>query len=152
MKVWHGDFGVGSGLDHLGVQDKGEVRPACLEGIHGHPAGLLPRGRSTKMFFYRLLLLDGSVYNISEISFLPGLKPFTVANSNWTQLQSDWNLVRSWAEEKGVTRFAAVGITLKACSVKRTMRFMTGTCWGSYMTLRMSSLPEVVAGVGSLQK
>jgi len=59
-----------------------------------------------------------------------GLKPFTVANSNWTQLQSDWNLVRSWAEEKGVTRFAAVG-----------------TCWGSYMTLRMSSLPEVVAGV-----
>ena len=88
----------------------------------------------------------------STISFLTGLKPFTVANSNWTQLQSDWNLVRSWAEEKGVTRFAAVGITLKACSVKRTMRFMTGTCWGSYMTLRMSSLPEVVAGVGSLQK
>jgi len=59
-----------------------------------------------------------------------GLKPFTVANSNWTQLQSDWGLVRSWAEEKGVTRFAAVG-----------------TCWGSYMTLRMSSLPEVIAGV-----
>jgi len=59
-----------------------------------------------------------------------GLKPFTVANSNWTRLQSDWRLVRSWAEEKGATRFAAVG-----------------TCWGSYMTLRMSSLPEVIAGV-----
>ena len=55
------------GHSGLGVQDKGEVRPACLEGIHGHPAGLLPRGRSTNMFFYRLLLLDGSVYNISEI-------------------------------------------------------------------------------------
>lgn len=59
-----------------------------------------------------------------------GLKPFTVANSNWTQLQSDWSLVRSWAEGNGATRFAAVG-----------------TCWGSYMTLRMSSLPEILAGV-----
>ena len=113
----HGDIVTLVLADDLGVQDKGEVRPACLEGIHGRPAGLLSWGRSTKMFSYRLLLLDGSVYNISQksstISFLTGLKPFTVANSNWTQLQSDWNLVRSWAEEKGVTRFAAVGITLK---------------------------------------
>merc|ERR1712181_208349 len=41
----------------------------------------------------------------------------------------EWNLVRSWAEENGATRFASVG-----------------TCWGSYMTLRMSSLPEILAG------
>lgn len=58
------------------------------------------------------------------------LVPIMAANTNWTRLEADWNLVRSWAEEKGVTTFAAVG-----------------TCWGSYMTLRMSSLPEVVAGV-----
>lgn len=57
--------------------------------------------------------------------------PFLNAKTNWTRLLSDWNLVRAWAEEeKGVTKFAAVG-----------------TCWGSYMTLRMSSLPEVFAGV-----
>merc|ERR1712130_792969 len=58
------------------------------------------------------------------------LVPIMTANTNWTRLESDWNLVRSWAEEKGVSTFAAVG-----------------TCWGSYMTLRMSSLPEVFAGV-----
>ena len=29
--------------------------------------------------------------------------------SNWTSLQSDWNEVRAWAEEKGATDFAAVG-------------------------------------------
>jgi len=58
------------------------------------------------------------------------LMPFTNSVSNWTRLQADWTLVKSWAEQKGVTSFAAVG-----------------TCWGSYMTLRMSSLPEVVAGV-----
>jgi len=58
------------------------------------------------------------------------LVPVMAANTNWTRLEADWTLVRSWAEEKGVTTFAAVG-----------------TCWGSYMTLRMSSLPEVVAGV-----
>jgi len=59
-----------------------------------------------------------------------GLVPVMAAVSNWTQLEADWGLVRSWAEEQGVTSFAAVG-----------------TCWGSYMTIRMSSLPEVVAGV-----
>jgi len=58
------------------------------------------------------------------------LVPIMNSLSNWTSLQSDWNEVRAWAEEKGATDFAAVG-----------------TCWGSYMTVRMSSLPEIAAGV-----
>jgi len=58
------------------------------------------------------------------------LNPFIVAKNNWTRLEADWNLVRSWAEENGATRFATVG-----------------TCGGTYMTLRMSSLPEIIAGV-----
>jgi len=37
------------------------------------------------------------------------LVPIMAANTNWTRLEADWNLVRSWAEEKGVTTFAAVG-------------------------------------------
>ena len=41
--------------------------------------------------------------------FLPALVPIMAANTNWTRLEADWNLVRSWAEEKGVTTFAAVG-------------------------------------------
>ena len=40
---------------------------------------------------------------------LPALVPIMVANSNWTRLEADWTLVRSWAEEKGVTTFATVG-------------------------------------------
>ena len=40
---------------------------------------------------------------------LPALVPIMAANTNWTRLEADWNLVRSWAEEKGVTTFAAVG-------------------------------------------
>ena len=141
--------------DIFGVQDTGEVRPACLSGVPGHPAGLLPWRRGTKMFSYRLPLLVWSVF-ISQksltclwiLSFLIGLKPFTVANSNWTQLQSDWGLVRSWAEERGVTRFAVVG---ESYYTMKWFPWWPGTCWGSYMTLRMSSLPEVIAGVGSVQ-
>ena len=38
-----------------------------------------------------------------------GLNPFIVAKNNWTRLEADWNLVRSWAEENGATRFATVG-------------------------------------------
>ena len=37
------------------------------------------------------------------------LIPIMAANTNWTRLEADWTLVRSWAEEKGVTTFAAVG-------------------------------------------
>ena len=39
----------------------------------------------------------------------PASVPVMVANTNWTRLEADWTLVRSWAEEKGVTTFAAVG-------------------------------------------
>merc|ERR1719474_1291603 len=58
------------------------------------------------------------------------LNPFIVAKNNWTRLEADWNLVRSWAVENGATRLATVG-----------------TCGGTYMTLRISSLPEIIAGV-----
>ena len=37
------------------------------------------------------------------------LIPIMAANTNWTRLEADWTLVRSWAEDKGVTTFAAVG-------------------------------------------
>ena len=40
---------------------------------------------------------------------LLALIPIMAANTNWTRLEADWTLVRSWAEEKGVTTFAAVG-------------------------------------------
>ena len=86
------------------------------------------------MHSYRLLLLVRSVYIsqkssrcLSILSFLTGLKPFNVANSNWTRLQSDWNLVRSWAEENGATRFAAVG---ELCADKGSIIFMTRNLLG----------------------
>ena len=40
---------------------------------------------------------------------ITALVPIMNSLSNWTSLQSDWNEVRAWAEEKGATDFAAVG-------------------------------------------
>jgi len=58
------------------------------------------------------------------------LIPLMAEVYNWTRLEEDWGRVRDWAREKGVDRFASVG-----------------TCGGSYVTLRLSSLPEIIAGV-----
>lgn len=56
--------------------------------------------------------------------------PFTVKHYNWTRLEADWVEVKAWAEGRGAARFASVGV-----------------CGGSYITLRLSSQPGVVAGV-----
>ena len=52
---------------------------------------------------------SSSYHNNWNYRLLPGLVPIMAAVSNWTQLEADWSLVRSWAEEQGVTTFAAVG-------------------------------------------
>ena len=121
MKVWHGDIVVlvsrtRERCDQLASKGFMVILPDYYHGAEAQKCS------PTDFFCWmgQFIISQKS----STISFLTGLKPFTVANSNWTQLQSDWNLVRSWAEEKGVTRFAAVGITLKACSVKSTMCFI----------------------------
>jgi len=62
----------------------------------------------------------------------PGTAQFIKENTKWSELQKDWEeKVRPYAvESKGARSFGAIG-----------------TCWGSYMTIRLSSYPEVVAGV-----
>jgi len=60
----------------------------------------------------------------------PAVFTFLAKVSNWTSLQSDWGKVKEFMEEKGVNSFGAIG-----------------TCWGSYPTIRLSTLPEFKAGV-----
>jgi len=62
----------------------------------------------------------------------PGTAQFIKAQTDWTKLQVDWEeKIRPYAvESKGAKTFGAIG-----------------TCWGSYMTIRLSMYPEVVAGV-----
>ena len=57
-----------------------------------------------------------------------GLNPFIVAKNNWTRLEADWNLVRSWAEENGATRFATVG-------ERRNIWLFNLPCLMSWMTI-----------------
>ncbi|XP_059096384.1 carboxymethylenebutenolidase homolog [Tigriopus californicus] len=60
-----------------------------------------------------------------------GVKDFIVDQSNWNQLQKDWeDITAPYAKEHGAETFGAIG-----------------TCWGSYMVLRLSAYPEVKAGV-----
>lgn len=56
---------------------------------------------------------------------------FVNNETQWSQLKVDWEeKVKPYAEEQGCTAFSAIG-----------------TCWGSYMTVRLSSLPDFKAGV-----
>jgi hypothetical protein len=52
--------------------------------------------------------------------------------TNWTNLEADWTQrLRPYLEkEKGVTSFGTIG-----------------TCWGTYVTIKLSTLPEFSAGV-----
>jgi dienelactone hydrolase len=65
-----------------------------------------------------------------QIPWLPGGQEFVKRESNWTALQSDWLLVKEFAESNGAVTFGAIG-----------------TCWGTYPTVRLSSLPEFKAAV-----
>ena len=67
--------------------------------------------------------------------------PFTVKHYNWTRLEADWVEVKAWAEGRAAARFASVG----GCWARLGC---PGVCGGSYITLRLSSQPGVVAGVG----
>jgi len=56
---------------------------------------------------------------------------FIKTRTNWTKLQADWKeKILPYAQKHGAKSFGAVG-----------------TCWGSYMVVRFSSLPEFKAGV-----
>jgi len=56
---------------------------------------------------------------------------FIKEKTNWTKLQVDWKeKILPYAQKNGAKSFGAVG-----------------TCWGSYMVVRFSSLPEFKAGV-----
>jgi len=62
----------------------------------------------------------------------PGTVEFLKKETNWSKLQEDWEeKIHPYAvESKGAETFGAIG-----------------TCWGSYMTIRLSTYPEVKAGV-----
>jgi len=62
----------------------------------------------------------------------PGTTEFIKKQTNWDNLKKDWEeTIRPFAlNEKSIEKFGTIG-----------------TCWGSYMTIRLSSYPEVVAGV-----
>jgi len=56
---------------------------------------------------------------------------FVRKHSHWGKLKKDWeNVVLPYAEDHGCTTIGAIG-----------------TCWGSYMVVRMSSHPLISAGV-----
>lgn len=57
--------------------------------------------------------------------------PFLKGKSNWSLLEEDWlKRVRPHAVNNGAKKFASIG-----------------TCWGSYVTLKLSGLGEMAAGV-----
>jgi len=62
----------------------------------------------------------------------PGTSQFIKSQTNWSNLKKDWEeKIRPFAvESKHAETFGAIG-----------------TCWGSYMTVRLSAYPEVKAGV-----
>lgn len=58
-------------------------------------------------------------------------KEFAVRASNWTNLEADWvHQLRPYLEKRGVATFGTIG-----------------TCWGTYVTVKLSTLPEFSAGV-----
>jgi len=63
---------------------------------------------------------------------MPGTAQFIKDQTQWSELRRDWEeKVRPYAvETKGAKTFGAIG-----------------TCWGSYMTIRLSTYSEVLAGV-----
>jgi len=59
------------------------------------------------------------------------LMEFIKARTIWDNLQKDWlEKIRPYAEKHGAKRFGAIG-----------------TCWGTYMVLKLGGLPDVFAGV-----
>jgi len=77
-----------------------------------------------------LVILPDYYRGSFHIPWLPGGKEFLEQNSNWTSLSSDFDLVKEFAETKGAETYGAIG-----------------TCWGTYPTIRLSTLPEFKAGV-----
>jgi len=60
----------------------------------------------------------------------PDVVQFIKDNTSWDKLRVDIdNIVLPFVKSKGATRIAAIG-----------------TCWGSYLVLRLGAYPEVVAG------
>lgn len=61
----------------------------------------------------------------------PGTGEFLSRVSNWTSLEADWSRhLQPFLTDKGVTRFGTIG-----------------TCWGTYVTVKLSTLPAFSAGV-----
>lgn len=67
----------------------------------------------------------------SQDPTLPGAKDFLMEETQWPKLKKDIEShVLPWAKEQGAKIFGAIG-----------------TCWGSYVVLRISSHPDFKAGV-----
>ena len=67
----------------------------------------------------------------SQVPGQPFDKDLAVRVSNWTQLEADWTLrVHPYLAQRGATSFGSIG-----------------TCWGNYVTVKLSTLPEFAAGV-----
>jgi len=61
----------------------------------------------------------------------PEIVEFIKPRTSWDKLSKDWHeKIRPYAEKHGAKRFGAIG-----------------TCWGTYMVLRLSGLPDFYAGV-----
>jgi len=99
-------------------------------GIFGFSAG---RTRQLCDYFAEqgfLVILPDYYRGTFQIPWLPGAKEFLKKQSNWTSIKSDFDLVKEFAESKGAQTYGAIG-----------------TCWGTYPTIRLSTLPEFKAGV-----
>jgi dienelactone hydrolase len=61
----------------------------------------------------------------------PDIGEFIKNKSNWSSLEKDWKeTILPFAESHGAKRFGALG-----------------TCWGSYVVMRLSADPKILAGV-----
>lgn len=87
----------------------------------------------------------------SQDPTLPGAKDFLMEETQWPKLKKDIEShVLPWAKEQGAKIFGAIGKIreyLDSCHYAFFRYIVSGTCWGSYVVLRISSHPDFKAGV-----
>ena len=80
----------------------------------------------------------------------PASSPVQAWCLSWRQSPTgpNWKRIGAWSGPGQRSRGSPVLLLLVSFKQNTGIFMRPGTCWGSYMTIRMSSLPEVVAGVG----